>query len=157
MLRREREMILRSRRLLNGGRRLLKLIVRWLRVVSYWKFQLLPTQRDVVARGYRMDTVGEAVESEVNKALPYPLRFQKVNKIVACLGPDAMRKDYVEQLGVGSKHWPEFELPEYVSMTEAAKIAALRAVVLKTFRWLEDNLEDAQFVARARAKLPWAT
>jgi hypothetical protein len=125
--------------------------------VSNWKFQLLPSQSGVVALGYRMDAIGEAVEHEVNKAFPYPFRFHQVNKIVACLGPDATRKDYIEQLGVGSKHWPEFDLSGYVSMDDSAKIAALRAVVLMTFKWLEDNFEDAQFVARARTQLPWAT
>ena len=124
---------------------------------SQWKFQLLPNQRDVVARGYRMDAVGEAVEREVNGALPYPLKFHKVNKIVACLGPSTMRKDYVEVLGVGSKHWPEFDLSKYVSMDESGKVAALRRIVLQTFTWLERNFDDAQFVDRARNSLPWAT
>jgi hypothetical protein len=54
---------------------------------SRWKFQIMPYQRDVVARGFRMDAVGEAVEREVNEALPYPFKFHKVNKIVICLGP----------------------------------------------------------------------
>ena len=71
---------------------------------------------------------------EENAALRYPLRFHKVNKIVLCLGAGAPNSpDYIEQLGVGLKQWPEFDLGAYSSMGAREKIAALRSVVLETF------------------------
>ena|SRR5271166_390267 len=123
---------------------------------SRWKFQIKPNQRDVVARGFRMDAVGEAVEREVNGALSYPFRFHKVNKIVVCLGPDpASEKDYVEVLGVGLKQWPEFNLKHYLSLSETEKTSALRHVVTQTFDWLVNTFPDAQFVEAAKVRLGW--
>jgi len=124
---------------------------------SYWKFQIKPNQRDVVARGFRMDAVGEAVEREINKALPYPFKFHKINKIVICLGaaPEG-EKDYLELLGVGLKQWPEFNLQHYLSLSEAEKTWALRRAVTQTFEWLVETFPDAQFVETAKRHLGWA-
>jgi hypothetical protein len=124
---------------------------------SRWKFQIKPNQRDVVARGFRMDAVGEAVEREVNEALPYPFKFHKVNKIVICLGPaPADEKDYVELLGIGLKQWPEFNLQHYLSLSEAEKTWALKRAVTQTFEWLVETFPDAQFAETAKRHLIWA-
>ncbi len=34
--------------------------------MSFWKFQLLPSQRGILGNGFRMDSVGQLVEDEVN-------------------------------------------------------------------------------------------
>jgi hypothetical protein len=116
-----------------------------------------PNQRDIVAGGFRMDPVGEAVEREVNGALPYPFKFHKVNKIVVCLGPaPTSEKDYDEVLGVGLKQWPEFNLQQYLSLSETEKISALRLVVAQTFDWLVKTFPDAQFAETAKARLGWS-
>jgi hypothetical protein len=104
-----------------------------------------------------MDEVSKSVEDEVNDALKYPFRFHKVNKIVLCLGPgEPNARDYIEQLGVGLKQWPDFDLGAYVKMNRQEKIEVLRSVVLDTFDWLEQTFDDAQFVAVGRKNLPWA-
>jgi hypothetical protein len=100
-----------------------------------------------------MDAIGESVEREVNDALPYPFKFHKVNKIVVCLGPTPeAERDYVELLGVGLKQWPEFNLSQYVSLSDSEKTEALRRVVTQTFAWLLDTFPDAQFVEIAKGR-----
>jgi hypothetical protein len=125
-------------------------------MATRWKFQIRPNQRDIVALGFRMDTVGERVEREVNAVLPYPFKFHRVNKIVVCLGVSlADEKDYIEQLGVGLKQWLEFDLRAYVASIEAEKIQMLRCAIRGTFDWLEKSFSDAQFVAIAKNRLDW--
>lgn len=38
--------------------------------MAQWKFQLLPSKKDLLGVGYRMDAVGQAVEDEVYEAMP---------------------------------------------------------------------------------------
>jgi hypothetical protein len=126
--------------------------------MAQWKFQLLPNRPGVIGLGYRMDAVGEAVETEVNDALPYRFRFHKIGKIVLALGPGGViTKEYIELLGVAQKLVPAFDLSEYASASDAEKVSMLRAVIVTELRWFETNFDDAQFVAKARAKLPWAS
>ena len=121
-----------------------------------WNFQLLPTMPHVVAKGYRMDAVGEQVEKEVNDALPGYLKFHGVNKIVLKLGPNIENvPDYVEILGVGSKQWPDFDLQRYVDTNEAEKRRMLCETIVGFFAWIERSFNDAVFVRGARSKVPW--
>lgn len=126
--------------------------------MSVWKFQVIANEPNVVGLKRLMDDVANSVAEEVNDALRYPFEFHKVNKIVLCLGKGTTdEKEYKELLGVGHKQWPDFDLHAYAEMAEAEKIEAIRAVVLDTFRWLEDNFVDAQFVSIGRRNLKWAS
>ena len=110
----------------------------------------------VVAKGYRMDAVGEQVEKEVNDALPGYLKFHGVNKIVLKLGPNIENDpDYVEILGVGSKQWTDFDLQRYVDTNEAEKRRMLCETIVGFFAWIERSFNDASFVRGARSKVPW--
>jgi hypothetical protein len=103
-----------------------------------------------------MDPIGEEIESEVNDALPGYLKFHGVNKIVVKLGPNGENaKDYSEVLGVGVKQWNAFDLGGYVMADEPAKRRLLRDCVTEVFSWIESNFADAEFVKKARNKVPW--
>ena len=124
--------------------------------MSQWKFQIISNRPDFIAKGRLMDEVCDTVANEVNSALRYPFKFHKVNKIVICLGRGRISEpDYVEQLGVALKQWPDFDLDGYKEMDSNAKINALQSVVLTTFDWIESNFHDAQFVAIGRQNLTW--
>jgi len=125
--------------------------------MAVWKFQLLPQTSDVVATGYRMDSVGQQVEDEVNDALPYRFRFHKITKIVLLLGPgDIQTAPYAELSGVAQKVVADFDLSKYSRSSDEKKRSLLRELVISQFNWLEENFDDAGFVALARAKLTWA-
>ena len=125
--------------------------------MAMWKFQLLPHEKDIVAHGYRMDAVGEAVEREVNDALPYRFRFHKISKVVLILGPGSIQHSlYSEALGVAQKVVPSFSLAEYVAASEPERVAMLRRVIAGEFRWFEQSFADAAFIAKARGRLSWA-
>lgn len=121
-----------------------------------WKFQLLPNEKDVVEKGYRMDSVGEAVEGKVNDALRYPFRFHGVNKLVLCLGRNPrFVDDYNELLGVAQKQCSNFDLRKYVNMNEAQKKDALVHAITESFAWFEANFEDVEFIEKAKKNLRW--
>ena len=125
--------------------------------MAVWKFQLLPHVPDVIGRGYRMDPIGQAIDQEVNDALPYRFRFHKISKIVLVLGPGSMLDSiYTEALGVAQKVVPSFDLLEYARASEARKVSMLRAVIVSELQWFEQSFDDAGFIAKARAKLTWA-
>ena len=125
--------------------------------MSAWKFQVISNRPDFIAKGRLMDEACEVVASEVNDALRYPFRFHKVNKIVVCLGSGPLNEpDYIEQLGVGLKQWPDFDLERYKELDFDAKVEAIRSVVVSTFDWLEGSFDDAEFVSIGRANLGWA-
>jgi hypothetical protein len=125
--------------------------------MAQWKFQITSNRPDFIAKGRLMDSVCDGVAGEVNDALRYPFKFHKVNKIVVRLGEGPVQEpDYVEQLGVGLKQWRDFDLDSYQKLDAPAKIAAIRNVVLRTFEWLEQTFDDAQFVAIGRMNLAWA-
>ncbi|SRR6266576_1080033 len=125
--------------------------------MAVWKFQLLPHTPDQIAKGYRMDAVGQQVEAEVNDALPYRFRFHKISKIVLLLGPGAIQKEpYRESLGVAQKLVHGFDLSKYSKALDEEKHSILRELVTNEFSWFEQNFDDAGFVTQARAKLTWA-
>jgi len=125
--------------------------------MARWKFQLCPNQRDAFGNGFRLDAVGEAFEERVNDAMPFPLGFHGVNKIVIRLGPPghAGIKDYGEVLGVGEKQYPNFSYQHYMAASPPEREALLEAVTRDVFRWLVDAHADARFVAKAAGKLGW--
>src|SRR3982750_1398502 len=119
--------------------------------MAVWKFQLLPHVPDVIGRGYRMDPIGQAIDQEVNDALPYRFRFHKISKIVLVLGPGSMLDSiYTEALGVAQKVVPSFDLLEYARASEARKVSMLRAVIVSELQWFEQSFDDAGFIAKAR-------
>ena len=124
--------------------------------MAVWKFQLLPSRRDFLGIGFRMDEVGQAFEREVNDALRYPFNFHKVNKLVLELGPiDPPKKDYRELLGVAIKQCPCFDLERYKTMSDSERLQALRSQTIQVFEWLQANFEDAQFVEVGLRNLGW--
>lgn len=123
--------------------------------MSVWKFQLLTNVPNVVAHGYRMDSIGSAVDQEVNDALPYRFRFHKISKIVLVLGP-AQQELYSEALGVAEKVVPSFSLSDYVQAADSRKRDMLREVISREFAWFEQNFDDADFIGKTRAKLSWS-
>lgn len=103
-----------------------------------------------------MDPAGQAVEDEVNDALPYRFRFHKISKLVLILGPGASQAElYRESLGVAQKLVADFDLPSYAAALDDEKRARLRQVVVKELTWFQESFEDAGFIAQARAKLTW--
>ena len=126
--------------------------------MSRWKFQIMPNLPDIVGKRYRMDLVCDEVEAQVNEAMPFPLKFHGVVKVVVALGPDPHPvEDYRELLGVAKKQWPDFDLHGYAAMTDSVKRETLRAVVCATFNWFQQSHADAFFVVRARERIAWAT
>lgn len=125
--------------------------------MTVWKFQFLPHTRDVVARGYRMDTIGRSVEQEVNNALPYRFRFHGISKLVLVLGPGNTHQEiYEESLGVALKVVPTFALLEYANAEDLRKLAMLHHTIATEFGWFGQNFEDAGFIAKACKNLNWA-
>jgi hypothetical protein len=125
--------------------------------MAVWKFQLLPHVPDILSKGYRMDAVGQIVDQQVNDALPYRFHFHKITKLVFILGTGSIQeRPYTELDGVAKKVVPSFDLLRYAAATDDQKVAMLRGVVTAELKWFEENFQDAGFVAKARAKLPWA-
>jgi hypothetical protein len=104
-----------------------------------------------------MDPIGQAIDQEVNDALPYRFRFHGISKLVLILGPGTMQdKVYDESLGVAQKVVQSFDLLVYAQASDAQKVSMLRAAIVAELGWFEQNFEDASFIAKARAKLTWA-
>lgn len=120
-----------------------------------WSFQLLPNTRDLLGTGYRIDEVGQAVENEVNEALPYYFRFHKIGKLVIGLGPNQKEKDYVELLNVAQKQCPGFDLLRYRDSDRSEKERMLKRTIYEVFDWLTAHFDDADCFRTAKEKLNW--
>ncbi len=124
--------------------------------MAQWKFQLCPNEKDVIGIGYRMDTVGQAVENEINDALRYPFKFHRVNKIVVMLGKSPVNStDYSEVGGVGTKQYPAFDAHQYMALNDAQRRDCLVAIAQSVFQWLIENFDDADFAVAAADRLNW--
>ena len=125
--------------------------------MAQWKFQLCPNKKDVVAVGYRLDPIGQAVETMINDALSYPFRFHGVNKIVIRLGPpEEATADYREVLGVGMKQYPDFHWDAYVAGSPDKKREMLIDATKNVFRWLLSEFDDVDFVRKGVNNLGWS-
>ncbi|HRQ88545.1 MAG TPA: hypothetical protein PLA50_07095 [Bacteroidia bacterium] len=121
-----------------------------------WSFQLLPNTPNVLGKGFRVDTTTQAIEDEVNAALPYYFKFHKISKLVIRLGPKEGERDYQEHIGVAQKYYPDFDILDYASLDSSAKIKAMRRIILDVFDWLITNFEDADCFKIATEKLNWS-
>jgi hypothetical protein len=125
--------------------------------MSRWKFQFVPNEKGVIGVGYRMDTVGELVEREVNAALRYPFKFHGVNKLVVELGPTTPeRPDYIELAGVGLKQYPTFSAADYLERTAEDRRSMLVEITKDVFDWLTSTFDDAEFARIGLRNLGWA-
>ena len=123
--------------------------------MAQWKFQLLPSERDVISSGYKMDDIGRDIEAEVNDALPYRFKFHKIGKIVIYLGKNDTEKDYSEQLNVALKQYINISLSEYAKSKPEIKTIILHQAINETFDWFLSEFDDAQFLEIAKSKLNW--
>ena len=122
-----------------------------------WGFQLLPSTRDILAKGFRVDAVTQEIEDEVDNALPYHFRFHKISKLVIRLGKkEEEEKDYFEHIGVAQKYYPDIDLKEYKEMTDEKKIETMKRIITEVFDWLIENFEDSQCFQEAKTKLNWS-
>ncbi len=123
-----------------------------------WKFQLIPSKKDAMGEGegFRMDSVAEEVEREINSALPYRFKFHKIGKIVVWLGPRQEQEDYVEQMGVSLKLYENFCADTYLKSTTEQKQEVLQQIIREVFEWFSANFEDSEFfVSKVREKVKW--
>ena len=124
--------------------------------MAQWKFQLCPNEKDSLGIGFRVDPVAQAVEDEINDALRYPFKFHGVNKIVVRFGPPATPcKDYVEQLGVGIKQYPNFSTSDYLAASDEEKRAIMEDISRDVFRWLLAEFDDTEFAHKAISNMGW--
>jgi len=123
-----------------------------------WKFQICPAGDMELIRRYRLDPVGQSFEGRVNDAIPFPLRFHGVNKLVIWLGPPPkpVKKDYVESGGVAEIQYPTFSWEQYFAASPAEREVLLETATKEVFRWLTSQYPDAQFVTRAAERLGWS-
>ena len=121
-----------------------------------WKFQLRPSRPGSLAKGYRMDSVGVSVEREVNEAVPFPLRFHGIQKLVLVLGGNPEGElSHSEEFNVAVMLVPSFPVAEYALAADAEKQALLRTAIESSFDWLLTNFDDADFARVARERLGW--
>jgi hypothetical protein len=109
----------------------------------------------VLGKGYRVDPGTQAIEDDVNEALPYYFRFHKISKLVIRLGQKEGEPDYHEIAGVAQKYYPDFDVYSYVGLSECEKVVIMRGIILTVFDWLIATFEDAQCFALAKSKLDW--
>ena len=64
-------------------------------------------------------------------------------------------KDYVEQIGVGTKQYPDFSTAEYLSSSDDEKRAIMEEISKDVFRWFLSEFEDTNFIRKAVANLGW--
>lgn len=125
--------------------------------MAVWKFQLYPSQPDQLGHRYSMDDSAKALERRVNDALRYPFGFHKVNKLCICLGPSVYdRPLWKEALGVGDRHYPEFEFIRYLSLSPKERSSELERITKEVFSWLLASFEDSNFVLVAAKNLGWS-
>ncbi|MBA6231375.1 MULTISPECIES: hypothetical protein [unclassified Colwellia] len=126
--------------------------------MSQWKFQLLPSKKDAlgVGEGFRMDSVAEQIEREMNEALPYRFKFHKIGKIVIWLGPRNDQEDYVEQMGVSLKLYENFCADSYIKSSDEQKQELLKVIIRNVFNWFSDNFDDSEFfVTKVKSQVVW--
>ncbi len=119
-----------------------------------WNFQLCPIEKDIISKGFRMDEIGQKIENEINEALPFYLKFHKVNKIVIKLGPS---KDcnYRETMGVGFKQVSNFSAKEYIQLLGKDKELYLKHIIKDVFQWLIENFEDSDSFQKTKLNVSW--
>ena len=98
-----------------------------------WSFQLLPNTLDVLGKGGLVDSTTQAIEDQVNEALPYYFKFHKIGKLVIRLGFKQGERDYYEVLGVAQKYYPAFDIHHYASLEDGEKVATMRRIILEVF------------------------
>jgi hypothetical protein len=122
-----------------------------------WAFQLLPLAPDILAKGFRVDPVTQALEDEVNAVLQRKFDFHGISKLVVRLGPKQDERDYYEAHGVAQKHYPNFDANAYLSLDAEQKRKFMRGVVLEVFAWLTSSFNDAQCFEKASVDLGWVS
>jgi hypothetical protein len=120
-----------------------------------WSFQILPLTPGVLGKGYRVDSITQTIEDEVNDALPYFFRFHKISKLVIGLGPKQKERDYHEIGGVAQKHYPDFDVHKYATLSNEEKVVAMRRIVMEVFDWLIATFDDSQCFQTAKRGLNW--
>lgn len=121
-----------------------------------WSFQLLPNTPGVLGKGFRVDPVTQAIEDEVNEALPYYFKFHKIGKLVIRLGPKEGERDYHEHIGVAQKYYPDFDVHHYDTLSADDKEVVMRGIILEVLDWMIANFDDADCFKTAKERLKWS-
>lgn len=120
-----------------------------------WAFQLLPSTRDILGKGYRVDSVTQKIEDEVNAVLQCKFDFHGISKLVIRLGPKDGTKDYHEHIGVAQKYYPNFDICAYKELDDEAKREAMIGIIKDVFNWLAETFDDAQIFQKAQTDCCW--